>query len=174
MIQVMVRYRSSMALRPVHRIKHVVDASQTMTAGTQVTNNLVKTVDAPVLANTTEVETGCKINGIYLRAECASTEADVGAIPNVYMMVTKNPGNAITFPNANAVGSSDDKRYVIHQEMIMLNNVVSGNPRTLFNGVIVIPKGYRRMGPNDHIKVSFFNPAVNIAVCLQAHYKEFR
>ncbi len=164
-----------MALRPIHRIKHVVDGSATLAAATQLNLVLVDTEDNPVLADTADVQTGAKVNGIYLKVEVASNEAqDVGAIPNVYLAVTKNPANNIITPAPNAVGASDNKRFVIHQEMIMLDNKLGGNPRTLFNGVIVIPRGYRRFGPDDILTLSILSPAIDIAVCFQAHYKEFR
>ncbi len=89
-------------------------------------------------------------------------------------MVTKNPGGNITIPPANAVGSNDNKRFVIHQEMVMLQKVTPSNPRTLFVGVIIIPRGYRRFAPNDELVLSFLAPGVNIDVCFQVHYKEFR
>ncbi len=164
-----------MSMRPIHRIKHVVDSTATLTAGTQLNlSPLIDTVDAPVIANTTNVQTGCSVNGIYLKVEVASNETDVGVIPNVYMIITKNPGNNLTIPSANAVGASDNKRFVIHQEMVMLNNLQGGNPRILFNGVIVIPKGYRRFGPDDALTLSILSPLVNIVLCVQCHYKEFR
>ncbi len=164
-----------MAIRPVQRIKHVVDLSGTQAAAAQTDNIIIIAADAPTLALTKSVITGAKINGVYLRVEIASNDAQVtGAIPNVYMTVTKNPGGNLTIGAANSVGSSDNKRYVIHQEMIMIQNVVSSNPRTLFNGVIVIPKGYRRFGPNDELTVSVLSPQIDISMCLQAHYKEFR
>ncbi len=86
----------------------------------------------------------------------------------------KNPGGNLVLPAANQVGSSDNKKYVFHQEMKMLEQSVSGNPRTIFNGVIAIPKGYRRNGPNDVTIIRTFAPGVNTNVCVQAHYKEFR
>ncbi len=89
-------------------------------------------------------------------------------------MIAKNPGNNLTFPNPNIVGSDDNKRFVIHQEMVMLQQVNNSNPRTLFNGVIAIPRGYRRMGPNDRLIANIFSPGVNLNICLQCHYKEFR
>ncbi len=163
-----------MALRPITRIKHVVDKSGTLTAGTTIQENIVVVKDAPVLANTTECETSSKINGIYLKVEVASNETDAGAIPNVYMAIGKNPGGNLTLPAPNLVGPNDNKRYIFHQEMILINNLAGGNPRILFNGVIAIPKGYRRNGPNDIISVGILSTAVNITYCLQAHYKEFR
>ncbi len=173
-IHLTMRHRSSMALRPIHRIKHVVDSNFSLTAGTPVTQNIALAKDAPVLAGTTEVETGSKINGIYLRVEVASNETDAGAIPNAYLMISKNPGGNITLPVPNAVGASDNKRFIIHQEMVMVNNLAGGTPRTLFNGVIAIPKGYRRFGPNDSLQITVHSLAVNLVVCYQVHYKEFR
>ncbi len=173
----MARYRRmSMAIRPVNRIKHVVDTQHLSPAGTQVNTPLVTANDDPVLANRAEVLTGSKVNGVYLRVEVASNETNASAITQIYMIITKNPGGNITIPTANAVGLNDNKRYVIHQEMVMLQNAVAGNPRTLFNGVIVIPKGFRRFGPNDTLVVSTFVPtgANDTNVCMQMHYKEFR
>ncbi len=171
----MPRYRSrrGLALRPISRIKHVIDNSATVTAGA---NNIVTVAlshDNPVTSSTNLVKLSSTINGIYLRVEVAGNEADAGAIPNVYLMVVKNPGGNLTFPAANAVGPDDNKKYVIHQEMLMIENAVGGNPRTLFNGVIAIPKGYRRMGVNDSIQVITFSSAVNYTMCLQCIYKEF-
>ncbi len=170
----MARYRN-MALRPINRIKHVVDSSGTVTAAAQVNFKIAEAKDAPVIGNTHEVETGSKINGFYLRFEVASNQVtEAGAIPNFYFFVWKDPGGNLTAPVPNAVGSNDNKRFVIHQEMTMLQNQVSSNPRTVFNGVIVIPKGMRRMGPNDVWKVETLCPAIDTAQCVQIHYKEFR
>ncbi len=171
-----VPYHRRMALRPINRIKHVFDSSFALVAGTQIDTVIAGATDTPVLAVTSAVETGSKINGIYLRVEVASDEAaDVGAVPQVYMALLKNPGGNITEPQANGIGASDNKRFVFHQEMVMLENTGrGGNPRTLFNGVIAVPKGYRRMAPNDQIILSIFSPAVNMVICMQAHYKEFR
>ncbi len=164
-----------MSLRPIHRIKHVVDTQATISAAAQLNFALIRAKDAPVLANSTEVETGSKVNGIYLKIEVASNEAfDSGAVPNVYLIILKNPGDNLTTPVANAVGVSDDKRFVIHQEMVMIQNAIGGNPRVLFNGVIAIPRGYRRFGPNDVLSFGILSPSINIALCVQCHYKEFR
>ncbi len=172
----MPRYRSRMALRPVNRIKHVVDSSATIAANANGNFAIALATDTPTLAATANVETGCKINGFYIRVEAASNEAiDLGAIPNFYFLVWKNVGGNLSDPLPNAVGANDNKRYVIHQEMTMIENKGQGsNARTVFNGVIVVPKGMRRMGPNDEWQVQVLCPALNTAVCFQAHYKEFR
>ncbi len=166
------RFRRGNALRPVNRIKHVIDLQSGINLNVQQENTIAKGVDNPVLSNSTDCAIGSTINGIYLRVEAYATTA--GALANIYMIVFKNPGNNLTMPNANVVGNSDNKKYIIHQEMVMMEQSVNGNPRTLFNGVIVIPRGYRRMGPDDTIKMATFAPGVNTSVCFQCHYKEFR
>jgi len=165
-----------MAIRPVQRIKHVVDNSATLGAATELHTTLAVAVDAPVIGVPNQVITGSKVNGIYLKIEVASNEdQDIGAIPNVYLIVYKNPGNNLNLPPPNQVGADDNKKFIIHQEMIMIQNTGKGGiPRVLFNGVVVIPKGYQRMGPADTIKFAVLCPQLNIAICSQAHYKEFR
>jgi len=167
--------RQSMALRPVHRIKHVVDGEGTVDGTANVVFDLISTVDAPVLAQVNQVETGAKVNGIYLRVEVSHTSG--AGRPNIYMAIFKNPGNNLTKPAPNAIGGSDDKRYVIHQEMLMMSgDAGNGLPRPLFNGVIAIPRGYRRMGPSDRLQLILKcgTSAVNADWCVQCHYKEFR
>ncbi len=170
----MVFRRRNMALRPVHRLKHVVDAQFAISAGTAVNTIIINSIDAPVIGNTSEVETGSTINGIYLNVEGYQTSATGGALSNFYMIVFKNPGGNLTVPTPNVVGADDNKKYVIHQEMRMRQNLDNGNPRTLFNGVIAIPKGYRRFGIRDLLQVSVFTPAGTMDICIQAIYKEFR
>ncbi len=169
----MVRFRTrNQSLRPVNRVKHVIDVQQAGTAGTQNVNTLIVANDDPSLSSPTQVETASVVNGIYLHVECNATSS--AALANMYMMVVKNPGNLITFPNANVVGASTTKKFVIHQEMIMFQQVTNSNPRTLFNRVIVIPKHYRRMAPDDRIQLYTLAPGVNTNQCIQCHYKEFR
>ncbi len=165
-------FRRMTAMRPINRIKHVVDSQGAGVLGTQVNVDLIATVDAPVLANTTEVETASTVHGIYLHVEAYGTTA--GALSNLYLMISKNPGNNIAMPDANVVGASDNKRFVIHQSMVMLQKEVAGIPRVVFDGVIKIPRGYKRNGPQDKLRIGLLSPGVNFDYCFQCHYKEFR
>ncbi len=171
----MARFRRGASIRPVNRIKHVIDSQATLAKATALKVVIIATTDTPVISGTNNVQTGATVNGFYLKVEVASNETEVvGAVPNVYMMVWKDPGGNLTPPSANAVGGNDNKRYVFHQEMIMLENSKGGNPRVLFNGVIAIPKHFRRCAPDDDIVVTLLSPSVDIAICVQCHYKEFR
>ncbi len=135
---------------------------------------IIETVDAPVIGSTTQVETGSKVNGIYLHVELNRTSGTGRS--NMYLAVMKNPGNSLATILPDAVGANVNKRYIIHQEMVMLGDFVENMPRVLFNGVIKIPKGYIRMGPGDKLNVLLKAGGNSVTgdFCLQAHYKEFR
>lgn len=167
------RSRSNNRLRPVNRIKHVVDKQGAEAAASVNITNLAAATDTPTLAANASVETGCTINGIYLKVEVVNTGV-TGVLSNAYMFVAKNPGGNLSLPVPNAVGINDNKRYIIHQEMVMLQIQDNSNPRTLFNGVIAIPRGYRRFAPNDTLELHIFSPGIELTFCMQCHYKEFR
>jgi len=173
----MPRYRSGMALRPVHRIKHVVDAEGTVDDTPNVVVDLIATVDAPVLTSPTQCETGSKVNGIYLHLE--ALHASGTGRPNLYMAILKNPGGNLVVGafDPTQAGVFPGKKYIIHQEMIMgSGDAGNGLPRVVFNGVIKIPRGYIRNGPLDKLQVFLRSGNVDVVFdwCLQAHYKEFR
>ncbi len=172
-LKVMVFRRSSRNnLRPINRIKHVIDKQGGLVIGASTDVILIDTTDTPTLAVDSSVETGSRVNGIFLKVEVNATTS--AALANCYMMVYKNPGSNLTFPDPNVIGTSDVKKYVFHQEMVMFQQQDGSNPRTLFAGVIPIPGLYRRNGPDDTIRVRLFSPGVTCNFCVQCHYKEFR
>ncbi len=164
--------RGQNALKPINRIKHVVDSQFATAAGTSVDVTLIVSTDTPTLADNDGVETGSTVNGFYIKVEVQPTSS--AALPNAYIMFYKNPGGNLTLPQPNVVGVNDNKKFVFHQEMVMMQLSDTGNPRTVFNGVIAIPKGYRRNAPNDFIAIRVLTPGVSANWCLQCHYKEFR
>ncbi len=164
------------SLVPVNRRKHIVDINQSLAANTQLDLNLIRAVDSPVLANVKDVATASKVNAIYLKLECQSNQAQSqGAVPNFYMAIFKNPGGNLTPPNPSSAGDDDNKKFIIHQEMVMFENVgFGGNPRVVFQGVIKIPKGYKRFGYNDLLQCIIIAPSLITVSCLQCIFQEYR
>ncbi len=172
----MVFRRRMSNLRPIHSLKHVIDVQGGVVLNNKEAVTLSQSVDAPTLGTQIGVEVGSKINALYLNVQVtATTEA---ALPNVYMIVYKNPGNNIIasgIPNANAQGINDFKRQIFHTEMRMMGNSSNTQiPITLFNGVIRIPKVFKNQRINDIIQLQLFSPGVNFNYCIQAIYKEYR
>ncbi len=167
------RRRFNLALRPIQRVKHVVDVEGNITSTVSITD-LVKATDTPVLAQTNQVITASAVNAIYLHVEVL--HASGTGRPNIYLAIMKNPGNNLATPDPSAIGSNDNKRFIIHQEMIMMSgDAGNGLPRPIFNGVISIPKGYRRFGPDDTLRMLLITKGSVVAdMCAQCHFKEFR
>ncbi len=133
-------------------------------------------MDNPAAANTNEVAIGSRVSSIFLVVEAVSNDTSTTATPNFYLAVYKNPGNNMVFPDAQGMGTSDTKRFVLHQEMVMMNPVAGGNPRIVFKGVIRIPPRIQRMATGDKLFVQLFIPSTGVKAiaCTQCIYKEFR
>ncbi len=176
----MVFRRSNLRLRPVKSLKHIVDIqSAVLTSGVTVAP-IIETTSTPALGSTTEVADGSTISAIYLRVEALTTVAHT-LQPAFYMIVYKDPGNNLASdPLPALTGISENKRWVIHQEMVMLakDPAVSSFPRTVFNGVIRIPPRLKRFGYSDKLKVRLSHSSGETTgesqFCLQSIYKEFR
>ncbi len=169
----MPRFRTR--LRPVNSRKHIVDRQGGIPIATQTREQVAQAVDSPVLANADEVATASTINSIFLNIQVAATST--AALANMYMYIWKNPGSNIAVaqvPNANVVGTSDLKKLVFHQEMTMTEKNTTAIPRTLFKGVLKLPRHMRRFGYNDELNIELFSPGVTMDYCIQCIYKEYR
>ncbi len=172
--------RRSMYYRPINSLKHIVDITTVVLGTTKNILDLVSTVDAPTAGNTNQVPVGAVVKAIYLRAEGITTTTVTSGRPSLYIYVVKNPGNELVVPNPDEVGQKDVRKFVIHQEMIMMSaNSADNFPRTIFKGVIRIPKKYQRFGQNDRLQlIAGWSQGVDAAVaadfCLQCIYKDFR
>ncbi len=164
-----------MARANIQRIKHIVDADGNVDDTPVVTVDLINTVDSPAFTNAVNVETGSRVHAIYLHLEVSHTSGT--GRPNIYFIIFKNPGANLTAPAPTAVGISDERKYVIHQGMVMMSgDAGNGLPRVFFDGVIRIPKLYQRNGIKDKLQLVIVTKTASLSAdwCLQCIYKEFR
>ncbi len=166
-------------LRPVSSLKHIVDVPTSAILAVVSTIPVITAVDNPSLANVAEVKQGSTVNAIYLRVEVMATNQFSG-VARVYLSVFKDPGDNLGMPNPNGSGPDDRKKFIIHQEMILLAGTLSGTPnipRTMFQGVIRIPPRLKRFGSNDRLEIGLQNGAGETTgitnACVQCIYKEF-
>ncbi len=173
--------RRMSGLRPINSLKHIVDSNGTVSAGTVSTNDVIVGDSNPDYeVSPAKCKNGSTVHSIYLRVEVIGSVA-AGGVDNIYMAVVKNPGANLNFPALNTLGTSDNRKYVIHQEMTMLTPFeatgTTGFPRTLFKGVIRIPKGYKRVGIDDRLSVLLQHrtgeATQTTRFCLQCIYKEY-
>ncbi len=158
--------------RPINSIKHIIDTSGSLVANTPSLTEIIEGQNAYAITDTNGVPTGSTVNSFFLNVQIAAK--DTVGIPNVYMIVYKNPGSNIgVIPNANNVGVSDFKKQIFHQEMQMTEKNTTAIPRTLFKGVLRVPRHMRRIGADDTISVQLFAPTNAFDFCLQCIYKHY-
>ncbi len=169
--------RQALNIRPVNSLKHIVDVVGTTTLTLINAIDVVSAVDAPIFTTSNLVHVGSVIKWIYLRVE-ATVSASHTLRPNFYMAVFKSPAGDITISNINTSGVTEERKFIIHQEMRMMGSTGSATfPRTIFAGVIRIPPKYQRFGINDELRVALQNgPGETTGEtdwCMQCIYKEF-
>jgi len=175
--------RRAQAIRPVNSLKHIVDASGTAIAGAKSTVDLSFAEEIKTAGQSNRVHAGCKISSMFVSVEVVGA-ISYGGVPRVYIAWAKNPGNNLILPNLDSVGISDNRKFFIHQEMIMLSRQADSAgggdftfPRTAFHGVIRIPRQYQRQGLNDKIQMFIQNANAEATGsarwCVQAIYKEY-
>ncbi len=167
-----------MGLHPVKSYKHIVDTNGLVSDTVSVTD-LIVAKDNPVLTEVNAVQTASTVHGIFLNVGI-STQTPFGGVPRVYFIVFKNPGTNLIIPDPAGSGSNNNKKFIIHQEMIMLSNSPPTEPsifpRTMFKGVLKIPRSYKRFGIGDKLQLALKTPDVTglADFCVQCIYKEFR
>ncbi len=177
----MVRGRFRTDIRPVNSVKHIVDvATVAVPAGVTSSVPVIVSVGSPTTAGAADINRGARVNAIFLRVEAVHNSGTFVTIPRVYMTVQKNPGNNLGTPYPASVGSTDNRKWVIHQEMQMHTGISADSnsfPRTMFLGVIKIPGQYARFGIEDRLTINFALDAgettATVSVCVQCIYKEF-
>ncbi len=174
------RGSQAIRLRPVNSLKHIVETNGSVSAAGQSVTSVIETVSAPATGNPTECHVGSSVHAIYLRVEVVGSVA-AGGVDNIYLGIFKNPSNDLAIPNLDSVGASDRRRFMIHQEMIMLTPLDTVNgvgfPRTMFKGVIMIPRGFKRNGVSDKLQVVLQHRSGEATqttrFCIECIYKEF-
>ncbi len=132
---------------------------------------IADTVDAPVLATQEAVETGCRINTVYIEYWLMGN-AVAGVNSPITWYLAKNPSSELTLPNPALAGIDDNKRFIFAMGKGLLGNQANGQPGYLIRGWFSIPKRFRRMGHDDQLLLRVRNDTANdVNVCRMAIYK---
>ncbi len=133
---------------------------------------LAKAVTAPSNTVATDCRRGGLIKAIWISLDMCGLGA-TGALVNGAAYLIKNPGDNLTGPGVFAVGTSNEKKFVIKQWFAMLMRNQDGNPPYHWEGWVKIPKRYQRMGADDTWQIVI---AVNTSTghgFVSAIYKEY-
>ncbi len=179
----MARFQRGMALRPIKGIKHIVEASNISAATVNSVGMVILNgVDQYTLADVDGCPAGSKVNGIFLSIFIISEGGELATevpLADWYIIVDKGNQMGSTFsatrlPTPGATGSHIMKSKIIHTEKGLAGGgdlSLNGVPM-IFKGVIVIPKGMRRVASNDQIKLCI-RTNFDSKFCVQAIYKHY-
>ncbi len=131
----------------VNSIKHIVDNFVAITSTNSV-ETIAKAVNSPSNTVTTDCRHGATIKAIWLSLDFCGL-ATSGALQDMIVYLIKNPGANLTPPGVFAVGSSNEKKFVIKMWSAMTMRNQDGNPPYHWEGWIKIPKRYQRLGTDD-------------------------
>ncbi len=169
--------------RPIQSVKHVVDNSGILAAITDtVALNVVSAVPTYTLADTDGCPIGSTVNSFFLEIFFYTEGGEIAnEVPLVDWYALKDDGGNFggTFDSANlptpgATGLHLNKRKIFHEEKGLAGGgdaSLAGVPM-VFKGVLSIPRGMRRIGQADIIKICARS---NFATkfCVKAVYKHY-
>ncbi len=114
--------------------------------------NTVKIIAKAVTAPSNTIDSDCHRGG-HIKAIWISLDicglATTGILQDTAVYLMKNPGANLTPPGVFAVGTSNEKKFVIKQWFYMTMRNQDGNPPYHWEGWVKIPKLYQRMGTDD-------------------------
>ncbi len=165
-------YRRSNLGAIVNSIKNVVNSTLGLTTTLQQVP-LVLAVNSPVSTTQNEVSNGCLVKAIWLSIDFCGLAA-TGILQRASVYLAKNPGNNLTMPDAFAVGTSNEKKFVFKMWTQMTMRNQDGNPPYHWEGWVKIPKRYQRIGTDDQISIFAEVDSATGHFSVEAIYKWYR
>ncbi len=157
----------------VSSIKNVRDFTAGVSS-TNTANTAIKAVSSPSSTADDEVSNGSKIFRIWVSLDFCGL-GGTGVLNTIGVYLMKNPGANLTPPDAFAVGTSNEKKFVIKQWFQMAMRNQDGNPPYHWEGWIKVPRVYQRMGTDDTFDFVFrCTAALTGHFTYQIIYKWFR
>ncbi len=158
----------------IHSVKHVVDVEGTLTGGSKSVAPLLNTVAVlPSPFNPNVVQTGETVNAMFITVYAIGSAAGglTGAIN--WFIWKLHEGQVSVEPTPGSTGDSMVRNQIFHEEK-GLSGSEDGTPM-VFKGVIMIPKGMRRMREGDEIRLvlNTTQPVDDVLFCVKAIYKSF-
>ncbi len=144
------------------------------TSGSQTNVIIAKAVTSPSPTVSSDTSHGCLIKAIWISLDaCGTLGSGVANSFMAYLM--KNPGDNLSPPAPESLGTSNEKKFAIKvwRAMVMANS--DGNNPYHWEGWLKIPKRYQRMGTDDTWEFSIENTVAGTGLfSLMALYKWYR
>ncbi len=164
-----------MGIRPVQRIKHIIDAEGTLAAGTNQVVPLATVVNAKNPSfQPVETLVGESINGFFISLfVIGDTGAPVNGSINWFIAKAREGQDPLTtFGAPGNTGITLTRNQIFHEEKGLVG---SGDGTAMaFKGVIAVPRGMRRQREGDELFIKLrANGNDSAQFCLKAIYNSY-
>ncbi len=146
-------FSRKLRLVTINSEKHVLSDTVAVTTTNQ-SRILAKAVTAPSNTIDNDCRRGGTIKAIWIAIDFCGLAAS-GVLQKTSVYLIKNPGANLTPPGVFAVGTSNEKKFVVKQWHSMTMRNQDGNPPYHWEGWLKIPKRYQRMGTDDTWELVF-------------------
>lgn len=137
--------------------KNVIDTSGSLAPASVSVTTVGVAVDSGSVSQTSnDIPIGAKLSAIFYTIYVYS-DSTSSQDPHIDMYWYKRPPQLGTNPTPGNVGSSDLKRYVIHEEKGLAGNRTTGMPM-IIKGVLRIPKALARFALGDELQFRILAP----------------
>jgi len=156
---------------PINSTKNIVDATNLAVAAGVTTDIRLATAENDYTGSVSGCTTGSTINGFYLFCQIISATTGTS---NMDWYVWKGPAAIeAVMPVPGATGGHPNRKYILHEEKGIPGNASDGAYPLTWKGVVVIPKGRRRMAEDDIIELRVRGADI-YNQCSKAIYKFYR
>jgi len=168
-------FRGRRMSAPITSVKHVVDAEgQLLATGAPSTVDiLTATTVRSTVFQPAEVTFGSKVNAFFLSIFIiGATGAPI--VGSVNWFIIKTHDGQTTIPTPGNTGISSLRNQIFHEEKGLAGSG-DGTPMA-FKGVVMLPRGMRRIREGDKVSVSLALNAASTGdatFCVKAIYKSF-
>ncbi len=166
--------RFNRARSPINSIKHIIDTEGVLAGGAVSDNkiaNAVPNVGTSFVPG--DIRVGGTINGFFISVFVIGATG-AGAVGSLnWFLIKIHTGQVAIMPVPGNTGVSELRNQIIHEEK-GLSGSIDGTPMA-FKGVIVVPKGMRRMRAGDEwfIRLQSQDATNNAQFCIKAIYKSY-
>ncbi len=153
-------------------MKNIVQNFDTVTPSQQ-SLDIAVAKDSATNTVATEVERGCTIKNLFCSFDVCGTGTS-GTIQKTILYLIKNVGNNLSHPAPIAVGTSNEKRFVIKMWQFMTMRNQDGNPPFHWEGWIKLPRVYHRMATDDKWQLVWANDTTTGHLTTMFIYKWYK
>jgi len=164
------RFRAD--LHPVNSFKNIIDTDGGLVAGLASVTPVAIAVEVQnLVATSNNVPRGGHVRSFYYSLFVFADDTTGSVPPLIDVYWWKNVGGVSTRPTNGSTGSSDLKRFILHEEKGLSSSKELGGMPMIVKGVVKVPPSKSKFGLNDTIEMVLESANISGQFCAKHIYK---